>query len=895
MSSNVFLRLGTLLPIALVFLRNTDGFSDQPVSHLAEYVAAIRTAEEAWLAQAVEFRCQYRFAPLGIPFDSSTAGAWDKNKIDSFVRVDGSRLRYLVEMQSLGPGARRVGDVLQEISVGHTREFSNDSNVFRRWGKMKIDAGPPNRNDPGISGDGVVAEAKHEAQHVQNEGFARVHAIYAGLGWLPPYLWIRKAPVRLSVILEDAVRLNRPLKITPRVDGERLDISVRCPTIDGIAEKYSETDLAIVFHLPSGLWESCENRFLDKKATLREKVVVETKGMGTETVPVRIVWLYENQLRAYDYLEFRKLQKVDAGDFVLKFPDGIQVMDHINGMYFTTGTGVVDEQAAIRAFRERNGFRLARLTQSSGMKWLLIGGVLVVASFVVYFLRQHWRRILGVFIAVQFTSAMPCWADSSLEQLSDGTWVADYGTGQRVPVIQCGLRVTMFILDCAEIDYRVSSVSRSLRPDTRGSTLLEIRDVLRAHGLKVEGRKEVTKRKLKNWLSPNRLAIVPIALTRDQESGNATQSHYVVAMLDSSRQAVVADVPRRVSPFDTVIDEVGLKAAGGYVLLVEHGSSELASAKSLQLKSGPPVIDVGDIDLDAEPMSDSLATRSVAVENPNAFPVIVTELRASCGCFQVKWAGGIIGPNASVELPVVIVPAAWALGKNTKSLLIKSHGLADFVVSVRGNGISRGHKPAAFRVAPRSHELEFDHVSGGDRINLGSLIELTSGIADAVTVDSSVDWLEPSLTRLDDFRRQLTIEVALTPELLSTLRKGRDVEDGVVRGTQEAPPHESSVTVRLAPRRLFTADPQTVVLENSNPDALVVLRPMLKDLSAVWQLSKVTATQGRFKLTPQPRRELAFRIQRTDATVAGIHRVDCSLVSDDGDEFIHRVIISVPR
>lgn len=225
---------------------------------------------------------------------------------------------------------------------------------------------------------------------------------------------------------------------------------------------------------------------------------------------------------------------------------------------------------------------------------------------------------------------------------------------------------------------------------------------------------------------------------------------------------------------------------------------------------------------------------------------------------------------------------------------MKCQGLGDFVVGVRGNGISRGHKPAAFRIFPRNHELEFDHISGGDRIALGSLVESTSGLTDAVTAESSVDWLRPSLIRLNDYRQQLNIEVALTPELLSSLKKGHDVEEGLVRVSQATPPHEGRVTVRLSPRRLFTSEPPTVILTNSSEGALVVLRPDEKHSATVWRLSGISSPQGRFEFVRQSENELAFHVKRTSETQAGVHRVDCSLKSDDGDEFIHRVVVSVP-
>ena len=172
-------------------------------------------------------------------------------------------------------------------------------------------------------------------------------------------------------------------------------------------------------------------------------------------------------------------------------------------------------------------------------------------------------------------------------------------------------------------------------------------------------------------------------------------------MLDSARKPIVVDVPRRVTPFDAAIDESGLVDAGGYVLLVEHGGDDFRTAKGLRLKSGQEILDIGEIELDSESPKSEPITRNLTVENPNPFPVMVTEVRASCGCFSVKWPGGLIGANASVELPVVVVPAAWALGENTKSLSLICHGLGDFVVSVRGNGISRGHKPSEFRISPQ--------------------------------------------------------------------------------------------------------------------------------------------------------------------------------------------------
>lgn len=866
-----------------------------PKTSVGEFIAAIRTAEETQLSQVVEYRCNYRFARTRTPFNPATAGEWDGRQFESLVRFDGSRHRYFAQMRSTTGGSQRVGDTIKKVSVGAFQEYSNDGAVFRHWRRDRIDGAPPDRDDAGLAGNGVISKAEDETEHVQHQGFSRVHAVYAGMGWLPPYLFIRGEPVRLSAVLEDAVRLNRPLKITPRIDGDRLDISVRYSTLDGIAEKYSETDLSIVFHLPSGLWENYESRFLDDKATLRHKILVEMRGVGSEAVPARIVWLDEAYLRSYEYLEFKRFPSIDANTFALKFPNGIEVMDHLNGMYFTTGTGIVDEQAAIRAFRERNGFRLERLPSSSGVKWWYWGvGIFVLVSIAGIIMRLRWQRMLAVLIVTQVLSAMPCQAEHSLEQLRDGTWVADYGTGERVPIIQCGLRVTMFVLDCAEVDYRVSAVSQSLKPDTRGSTLLEIRDVLRAHGLSVEGRKDVTKIQMKKWLSPNRLAIIPIPITRDEKSGDARQLHYVVAMLDSTQKPVLVNVPQRVIPFDAAINESGLTDAGGYVLLVEHGADEFRKAKGLRLKSGHAVLDVGDITLDSESTKSEPITRIVTVENPNPFPVIVTDVRASCGCFTVKWPGGLVGAKASVELPVVVVPAAWALGENTKSLALKCHGLGDFVVTVRGNGISREHKPAVFRIFPGSHELEFDHVSGGDRIALGSLVETTAVLADAVTAESSVDWLRPSLTRLNDYRQHLTIEVALTPELLSSLKKGQVIEEAVVRVSQKTPPHEGRVTVRLSPRRHFSSEPPTVILTNSSEGALVVLRPVEKDSAMVWRLTGISSPQGRFEFVRQSENELAFHVKRTSETQAGVHRVDCSLKSDDGDEFIHRVVVSVP-
>lgn len=570
----------------------------------------------------------------------------------------------------------------------------------------------------------------------QRNEFLGRYGYLSGIGYFPP----NQFNGLLSDFIEERASQKQPLEITPRPDGTW--IVTTAP-----AERALWTDNSFRFcydplrglvqwgewvgkpHLQSA-WAG--------KTWKRQSVQWKehTPGIWVPQV-VTFVNLIDRQGSMLTYSEIELNRPYDESVFRITFPIGTKLRDEVEKKSYTVSGGIVDEQEAVRQFMAEQAFFDRGTSVAWWQRWWvygpagLVGAFLSAAAFIA--LRRR-RRAAAVALVIVGVAGPPARAADPDEQ---GNWRVSHASGESYPISQCGLNVTVFTLEYFRVAYDIQPVSLALPPNEEGIRLLDIKTVLEAHGLEVIARDRVALSELRRVIRPGVVALFPVKVT-DREN------HYLIAAHDERRGRLVIDPPVRVTPFDEALSEDQFMSLGGLVLFVRRpGTPPVPQSQHAALD--PAEQDLGLFRVGTPEFSKPIR-RTLTLENRSEKPVLVSSVVSPCGCLQVKWNGGVIGPGAKREIPVSINPGGWGWGHVSRTVTVS------FADGSRTEATLTAYTPQpeeSHKLSVTPDIIRFEVPRGGK----SGLIHRTAGVTlgDAnvsqVAVASGADWLTGRLVK----------------------------------------------------------------------------------------------------------------------------------------------------
>jgi hypothetical protein len=370
-------------------------------------------------------------------------------------------------------------------------------------------------------------------------------------------------------------------------------------------------------------------------------------------------------------------KKKDKEFFTFEFSPGIELDDYINKRIYVVGKGLEDDIASTRKFMEVHDLFQSEVVEPRGVpRWLwlvLVVGLVALAGFLVR------RR----FVAVVLAFGVVCCQSGGLAWASDPVRAAEQmdelGTSDLplAKVRQCGHVVVAATCCYFQIDVDTRVLQTLMKPTDLGTSLLQIKQVLEVHGLKVVPKKCLSLESLVKVVSPSTVVIVPFVMPNGR-------GHYaMVVQKDKRSTPLLVDVLTAVAPItDTKLTSKSLNEVSGVVLLVTKQSSPMPSNISI----AKSFIDLGDIVIDDD-RSDILDF-TISINNESERPALV-EFRPSCGCIQPRESTILIDAKGTHSAQFSLSKSAWGLGEIERVVEVVPKNGPRSRFSVRGRGIRR--------------------------------------------------------------------------------------------------------------------------------------------------------------------------------------------------------------
>ncbi|QDU39490.1 hypothetical protein Mal4_38350 [Maioricimonas rarisocia] len=417
--------------------------------------------------------------------------------------------------------------------------------------------------------------------------------------------------------------------------------------------------------------------------------------------PSEIVWgNWQNPLATRVRLsEVAVVEEPATADFQVTFPPGTHITDHRNERFYLASGNVWNEARRTREYAKRYLADFDATDEEASSKTrllaiLLICGILCVIAFLAVRLRRTSRRSQGIGVLLLALLGPPANA-SEVEPHSPLTWHENgwvfrcHPDGRALTVVQCGYRVTCLALAAFNRDCDPALLSRELRPTHQGVSLDHIVSVLEAFRLRVDVRKHVSWNALERGLPRSVFAIVAIPPHR------IAGGHYVGAYRDSSGAVRILDPPFKVTRLQQ-------RDADSFT------DNELVAVFISALPQTHPSCTEQELECEREvhlqPVAGNWArriTKEIAVRNTSDIPMWLRKISPPCGCIRVLDQPGLLLPNETRNIKVIVVPSLWGGGHRSKTLGITVAG--QFTSQVRLHG----------ELAPassRSRDTQLQHI-----------------------------------------------------------------------------------------------------------------------------------------------------------------------------------------
>jgi hypothetical protein len=748
---------------------------------------------------------------LSDPNQANSIVATLPDSISGTVTIDPVAKRYRADLQTV---MRWVGEGVPAPHISEVQAWAFDGEIGRGWNKSKHGTTLPDMADKtDFPPKGTIQRGATDARWMDTWAFDTGHAYMPPCFW--GVIWVVDIPSPAFGTLSDLLKRNQPGKETVSVtENAAARWKIRLLDHHSTSLVEVECDPAKGFAVVGATWDSHQaGTPYNKPHRQLEVDLVKVDGDFWMPSEIREIHPFEVPvgLRRFQFSNIKVNPPVDAGTFSLTFPTGCYVDDQVEKKYYQVGGGIIDEQAAVRAFMVLHRLDASAAIQTKPWwKRLWLWGAVALALGAVVWLVPRWRtKWTG--IAIFWSLGLVGQMGVAGEYDSGGNWTVSHQPGERILVRQCGYTVTVFALERMGVPYDPKLVSTSLKATKDGIRLVDIQQVLAAHGLEVDARQDVTTKALLRALTNDNLAIFPLQM-RD----GVTDNHYFLGLLDRQGQATFVNVLIGSKPLSQAVDDDTLKKTKGLVLFVRK--ARLAGRPGRESVTVTPLkIDLGEFPTfgaDAEKQR----WAKVRIENVTSQAVLVPRVTASCGCTDLDWKGGVLQPGEVREVSVAIRPMAWGPGRKIRLVTFDFADGQRTAVEIQGEGL-KPEDVQKLDVSPNEVHVEVIPTLGEQStIHRTAALRLSGRRFDEVVVESNTSWLEARLIPSDDRSGEIDIVIKTTDDLAKQIAKSSETVEGLIglKTDKHGPP--VALKVFLHRKDFFTLSDRLIRL-SSNRDS----------------------------------------------------------------------------
>ena len=641
-------------------------------------LAVIRANEVA--CQSVVCTCRFSQGILGIPGDmtSLVSKSTDGVSSNALLRLDSAARKYWVELESTAFFKVEEGGKSATVHGAVKSQAANDGTFFSFWSRGGFGDKPPTEAaDSVFDNEGLVCHKVDENKYQQRKGFLQRSGAEAGVGWIQPYFWPKFEDVAIfSEYLSGKVDHGDYVRIR-ETDGETWQILVianSAPAPYEVEIDYSP----VTGRFARIVWGRHDGEISD--LTWKPVYELTLRYPDLQSIVPKLVVMHQifgvspgkSDARTWQYTDVTLGKELSDAEFRVEFPDGLQVIDHVNSKVYVMGAGLDQDIQSVERFVQMfgtGGDPVPRPRSTQGFLWFAGANVLVMIIAATFFLIRRRIRIkngasllLLALVATQ-CSALACEGPESL-----------LPTGQKIHDRQCGHLVAAFVLKSA--GYQVSSeiIDDQLPVTEKGVSLVSVKSLFETYGMNVSARRGVTVAEIAVQCTKGMYAVVPI-LTKE------SRGHYLVAFLNREGVVSVADVLVGVRTIaDSISDEV-LDRTDGVVLFVSRTVPTPLPSNFISTRS----IDLGEMDVVGKTRNTPL-TADFLLQN-GEHPTVIAAVRTSCGCAGPNWKGGILTPRETRKVRIDVRPSAWGIGPNRKYVTVVIGSGETFDIELRGVGV----------------------------------------------------------------------------------------------------------------------------------------------------------------------------------------------------------------
>lgn len=806
------------------------------------------------------------------------------------VRFDPQARRYLVTTQEVSPWQGRPGESVPAPFVAINRSRGFDGRVHRSSDQQAHakDLEKANleraKQSPNL---GLVMDREYD-----NVDFVNNHAAGMAFGLMPPNVFDWDLPpMPLSKMLERRQKAGAKVEVTEDESGI-VHVRYRWTKPDEPVPTFSVFDgrfdvkkggVCLGWTISQGFvkgdvaeteipWKRCEFDNFEAAPGLwapREINIVS----AMERPP------FVDKLTLTDV---RVNPPLDAKAFILEFPTGTYVDDHIANKSYTVTGGAIDEQAAVKEFITRHKLQ-ARPRRAAWFSWSRLA--ILMSLFAAVGAVFAWRRGLGVVLMVIALNSESMGAEPGANALvpeaenreteATADYIISHHPAERIRVAECGFTVSLFALEHFGISYELAHVKSALRQTDRGIRLGDIHELLLAYGLACEARQNVDPVALQRSVQDGYLAIFPIRTGKNSD-------HFLVALLGENEEPKAVDVLRRVTPLRDLVFDSHLSVYSGVVLLVRAADSRPARDRTLmggRVRATPAVVELGAFPLDG-PEGMVKRRAEVVLENTSSKPVLIKSVIVACGCTDLDWKGGVIRAGAKQPVSVTARPVAWGAGKQRKGMTFKFLDDSELKVEVVGEG-QTVQQVQQVTVAPQQlrYEIGADAIAGKVPLTRDLSVTGESESLDVLRVTSTATWLTAEIATSTERSRRVQARVSVQDALLQLQADESSELSGELKFSTKEGAHPLVVPVTVIPKEFFTATARRLEMELGT-DSEVEFLPLAKEAKSI-SISTVQSDPPGLVFEKQTVEHGAKLLVRGEAaTPPGLYVVRCQLQSD---------------
>jgi hypothetical protein len=470
-------------------------------------------------------------------------------------------------------------------------------------------------------------------------------------------------------------------------------------------------------------------------------------------------------------LENRSISKEarPSEDFTFTFTPGIELSDYIEERVYVVGQGVQNDIAEAEKFMQLNGLTAQSTVSPRKIPvtvWVIISLLLVLLAAVV--IRNRIFILFVPIIALLFSSD-PILAQDPAPALANAVSKQEQFPQRAMPESrQCGhlvVAATCSYFNC-KTDQEI--VEGLMLATNRGTSLLQIKQTLEAHGLLVLPKTCSTVSDVTRFVTSGSVVIVPIVA----ESG---RGHFVLIVPGENREdePLLVDVLLGVVRLsESRLSNELLANVNGAILLVKQRN--ISNAVGLEVRN--PIVELGDLIIDDA--NENILDLDIRIKNLSDTTVFVT-FQTSCNCIQPKAPHVLISGKSESSAKFFLMRSSWGEGNAERFIDIAPKNMKATRVVIRGRGVHKDPSNQRITLTTKQLLVETNPYRSQEMVKLPfSFIDIFGPreLLSSIVVQEPGNWIT-IMKQLDDTpsnnpigRVRLTCKYHMTDELFRSLK-----------------------------------------------------------------------------------------------------------------------------